>query len=155
MQAMKSGSLLALIISAPLIGSIAALSAKAPTPEVIRYVDAKGQLIPCDRVDRLIPSSSAKQRECAPAINPPKKTTEPRQVHYSSPTYVPLSTPSTFPVRGSNPDRVRVRGYTTKSGRYVKPHYRSRANSTRRDNWSTRGNRNPTNGRIGRRRARR
>lgn len=42
-----------------------------------------------------------------------------------------------------------VRGYTTKSGTYVAPHHRTNPNATRSDNWSTKGNVNPYNGRIG------
>ena len=44
---------------------------------------------------------------------------------------------------------VYVRGYTRKNGTYVKPHYRSRPNSSIRDNWSTKGNTNPYTGRQG------
>ena len=35
---------------------------------------------------------------------------------------------------------VWVDGYYKNNGTYVQPHYRSNANSTRLDNWSTRGN---------------
>lgn len=41
---------------------------------------------------------------------------------------------------------VYVRGYTRSDGTYVAPHYRSSPNSTRNDNWSTRGNINPHTG---------
>ena len=44
---------------------------------------------------------------------------------------------------------VYVRGYIRKNGTYVKPHYRSRPNSSKSDNWSTRGNTNPYTGRRG------
>ena len=44
---------------------------------------------------------------------------------------------------------VYVRGYTRSDGTYVAPHYRSSPNSTRNDNWSTRGNINPHTGRLG------
>ena len=37
----------------------------------------------------------------------------------------------------------RVRGYYRKNGTYVKPHYRTNPNSTRRDNYSYPGNYNP------------
>lgn len=40
----------------------------------------------------------------------------------------------------------RVGGYTTKRGAYVAPHYQTRANRTKLDNWSTRGNVNPFTG---------
>lgn len=36
-----------------------------------------------------------------------------------------------------------VRGYYRSNGTYVQPHYRSSPNSTRNDNYSTRGNTNP------------
>lgn len=44
---------------------------------------------------------------------------------------------------------VRVRGYTRKDGTYVAPHYRSAPNSSRLDNYSTRGNYNPYTGKTG------
>jgi len=45
--------------------------------------------------------------------------------------------------------QVRVRGYTRSNGTYVAPHYRSSPNSTRLDNYSTRGNVNPYTGQVG------
>ena len=42
-----------------------------------------------------------------------------------------------------------VRGHYRKSGSYVQPHYRTNSNNTRLDNYSTRGNVNPYNGRVG------
>lgn len=42
-----------------------------------------------------------------------------------------------------------VRGYTTKNGTYVAPHYQTNPNSTTTDNWSTRGNVNPYTGEPG------
>jgi hypothetical protein len=42
-----------------------------------------------------------------------------------------------------------VRGYTKKDGTYVAPHYRSAPNSSRLDNYSTRGNYNPYTGKKG------
>jgi len=42
-----------------------------------------------------------------------------------------------------------VRGYTKKDGTYVAPHYRSSPNSTRNDNYSTKGNVNPYTGKEG------
>ncbi len=42
-----------------------------------------------------------------------------------------------------------VSGYTTSYGTYVAPHYRSDANGTKSDNWSTRGNVNPYTGKAG------
>jgi hypothetical protein len=41
------------------------------------------------------------------------------------------------------PGSVLVRGHRTKRGKFVKPHCRTRPNKTKRDNWSTKGNRNP------------
>lgn len=43
----------------------------------------------------------------------------------------------------------RVRGYTTKRGTYVVPHYRTTPNRTRLDNYSTKGNINPFTGKKG------
>lgn len=45
--------------------------------------------------------------------------------------------------------QVHVRGYYKKNGTYVAPHYRSSPNSSRLDNWSTRGNVNPYTGEPG------
>ncbi|WP_200859533.1 hypothetical protein [Bdellovibrio bacteriovorus] len=42
-----------------------------------------------------------------------------------------------------------VNGYYRKNGTYVQPHYRSDTNSTRSDNWSTKGNVNPYTGAYG------
>ncbi len=42
-----------------------------------------------------------------------------------------------------------VRGYVRKDGTVVQPYVRSDANDTRNDNYSTRGNANPYNGRQG------
>lgn len=42
-----------------------------------------------------------------------------------------------------------VRGYYRSNGTYVQPHYRSSANGTKSDNWSTRGNVNPYTGTVG------
>jgi hypothetical protein len=47
--------------------------------------------------------------------------------------------------------QVKVRGYTRSDGTYVAPHYRSSPNSTRLDNYSTRGNVNPYTGQVGNR----
>lgn len=44
---------------------------------------------------------------------------------------------------------VRVKGYYRKNGTYVAPHHRTRPNSTKYDNWSTKGNVNPYNGKVG------
>ena len=42
-----------------------------------------------------------------------------------------------------------VRGYTRRDGTYVAPHRATNPNSTKLDNWSTRGNVNPYTGREG------
>ena len=49
----------------------------------------------------------------------------------------------------TNPNHVRVKGYTKSDGTYVPPHYRTTPNSTNRDNFSTRGNTNPYTGKTG------
>lgn len=44
---------------------------------------------------------------------------------------------------------VHVRGYTKKDGTYVPAHDRTVPNSTKSDNWSTKGNTNPETGKPG------
>ncbi|OYQ81759.1 hypothetical protein B9T19_03605 [Ignatzschineria sp. F8392] len=44
---------------------------------------------------------------------------------------------------------VYVKGYTRKDGTSVQGHYRSKPNSTVRDNYSHYGNKNPRTGKIG------
>ena len=44
---------------------------------------------------------------------------------------------------------VNVKGYTRKDGTYVAPHVRSSPNSTKADNYSTKGNVNPNTGKAG------
>ena len=44
---------------------------------------------------------------------------------------------------------VWVNGHYKNNGSYVQPHYRSNANSTTYDNWSSRGNTNPYTGQRG------
>lgn len=41
------------------------------------------------------------------------------------------------------------RGYTRKSGTYVAPHYQTKADHTRLNNYSTKGNVNPYTGKKG------
>lgn len=43
----------------------------------------------------------------------------------------------------------RVKGYTTKRGTYVAPHFKSSPNKSKFDNFSTKGNINPFNGKKG------
>lgn len=42
-----------------------------------------------------------------------------------------------------------VSGYTRKDGTYVQPHQQTNPNSTKLDNWSTKGNVNPYTGKEG------
>lgn len=49
----------------------------------------------------------------------------------------------------TNPNHVRVSGYTRKDGTYVQPYFRTAPNSTNRDNFSTKGNINPYTGKAG------
>jgi len=49
----------------------------------------------------------------------------------------------------SRGDDTHVRGYTRRDGTYVQPHKRTAPNSSRRDNYSTRGNVNPYTGKPG------
>ena len=44
---------------------------------------------------------------------------------------------------------TKVKGYTKKSGKYVAPHYKSIKNTTKVDNYSTKGNVNPHTGKKG------
>lgn len=55
---------------------------------------------------------------------------------------------STAAVAGAQ-GRTHVGGYTRSNGTYVQPHDRTTRDATRNDNWTTRGNVNPDNGRIG------
>lgn len=43
----------------------------------------------------------------------------------------------------------KVKGYTTKKGTYVAPHYKSSPNKTKFDNFSAKGNYNPYTGKKG------
>ena len=49
----------------------------------------------------------------------------------------------------ASPGEHLVSGYTTKNGTHVAPHYQTNADSTRNDNYSTRGNVNPHTGEAG------
>ena len=42
-----------------------------------------------------------------------------------------------------------VKGYVKKNGTYVKPHRQTNPNPTQRDNWSSKPNVNPDNGKKG------
>jgi hypothetical protein len=50
---------------------------------------------------------------------------------------------------GSSSKSHSVRGYTTKRGTYVAPHRQTNPDHTQRNNYSTKGNVNPTNGKVG------
>lgn len=49
----------------------------------------------------------------------------------------------------SAPGTHEVRGYEKKNGTYVAPHQQTNPNSTKADNWSTKGNVNPNTGKKG------
>jgi len=53
------------------------------------------------------------------------------------------------PSFASDPGFQRVSGYTNKYGTYVQPYMRTRSDGNPYNNWSTRGNINPINGRRG------
>lgn len=50
---------------------------------------------------------------------------------------------------GSKSQREHVSGYTKKNGTQVASHDRSTGDSTKRNNWSTKGNSNPETGKAG------
>ena len=50
---------------------------------------------------------------------------------------------------GSSSKSTSVRGYTKKSGTYVAPARRSSADGTQRNNYTTKGNANPSTGKAG------
>jgi hypothetical protein len=50
---------------------------------------------------------------------------------------------------GASSSSHSVRGYTTKRGTYVAPHRQTNADRTQRNNYSTKGNVNPSNGKVG------
>ena len=50
---------------------------------------------------------------------------------------------------GSNPRSTPHRGYLRRDGTTVQPHYQTNPNSTGKDNYGTKDNINPHNGRIG------
>jgi hypothetical protein len=45
--------------------------------------------------------------------------------------------------------KVKVRGYVTKNGTYVSPHYRTNPDKKYYNNWSSKGNINPYTGKVG------
>jgi len=55
---------------------------------------------------------------------------------------------------GSSHSSHAVSGYTTKRGTHVAPHRQSNSDGTQHNNWSTKGNTNPTTGRAGTKTAR-
>lgn len=50
---------------------------------------------------------------------------------------------------GSSHSSVRVKGYTKKNGTHVNSYKRSKGNKTQKDNWSTKGNINPSTEKVG------
>jgi hypothetical protein len=52
-------------------------------------------------------------------------------------------------VIGSVSADTQVKGYHKKDGTYVPPHTRTDPNSSKSDNWSTKGNTNPHTGKKG------
>ena len=50
---------------------------------------------------------------------------------------------------GSSSSSHAVRGYTTKRGTVVAPHRQTQPDHTQRNNYSTKGNVNPSNGKVG------
>jgi hypothetical protein len=61
-----------------------------------------------------------------------------------------LATPPRTPKTPKAPSpRTSVRPHIKKNGTYVPRHQRTAPNSTKRDNWSTRGNVNPNTGKPG------
>lgn len=55
----------------------------------------------------------------------------------------------TFAFGAAVADSTTVRGYIKKDGTYVAPHVRTTPNSSKLDNWSTKGNTNPYTGKEG------
>jgi hypothetical protein len=62
----------------------------------------------------------------------------PRTPGYRAPTY-----------KSAYSSPVRVSGHVTRAGTYVAPSYRTAPNSTKTDNWSSKPNVNPYNGKAG------
>lgn len=50
---------------------------------------------------------------------------------------------------GSKSSSTQVRGHVTKKGQYVAPHKRSTPDKSKANNWSTKGNTNPSTGKKG------
>jgi hypothetical protein len=50
---------------------------------------------------------------------------------------------------GSSHSHTYVSGYSKNNGTHVAPHYRTKANSTKADNFSTKGNVNPYTDKVG------
>ena len=55
--------------------------------------------------------------------------------------------------RGLSSGPAHVSGHMTRRGSYVKPHQRTAPDSTKLNNWSTRGNLNPYTGKRGSKKA--
>jgi hypothetical protein len=107
-----------------------------PSPTVSESIRAQRYEAPGDR---------------APAITSLPETSYSPQSTYSPPSYTPsYTTPrSSPPIVDYSPGTVNVRGYTRRDGTYVAPHVRTAPNSSKMDNWSTKGNVNPYTGKRG------
>lgn len=55
------------------------------------------------------------------------------------------------PGTGAKSSSTQVRGHITKSGHYVAQHRRTTPDKTQKNNYSTKGNVNPSNGKHGKR----
>jgi hypothetical protein len=49
---------------------------------------------------------------------------------------------------GSNPHSGYVQPYGKKNGKYVRGHYKTKPNKSKKDNYGAKGNRNPYNGKT-------
>lgn len=67
----------------------------------------------------------------------------------SSGFHVPRSSSYHAPRSSSYGAPVHTRGYVKSNGTYVAPHYQTRPNATRFDNWSSKPNVNPMTGQAG------
>lgn len=56
---------------------------------------------------------------------------------------------SLLTLTGFSQSKTRVKSYTKKNGHRVEAHDRTRKDRTKRNNWSTKGNRNPETGKKG------
>lgn len=138
-----------------------------PIPEretVIRYVDERGNTVSKETAEAYLAEQARLEAIEKEALTKYAAEKAAKEAVYS-PTYYPAPVTdggasqnrmsNGFSGTGVSNDRVQVDGYYRRDGTYVRPHYRSAGNSTERDNWGTKGNTNPTNGRRGSQKARR